>query len=159
MLLLIYSTLQAKNLSLSLWDIPLFFSMGNCFKKSHDILISSSSSDDTPPPQQFQKSTQGRFSPTPSERANLSSSSSSSLPAEPASLEDELGKILSIPYVDISHSMFLKKNCVDISLGLLIFVQREPRDKNMCASPFQITQHYLDWDTALALFKEIQALG
>nr|POE82003.1 hypothetical protein CFP56_61628 [Quercus suber] len=86
--------------------------MGNCFKKSRDILISSGSSDDTPPPQQFQKSTQGRFSPTPSEKANLSSSSSSSssFPAEPASLKDELGKILSRPYVDITHSMFLKKN-------------------------------------------------
>nr|POE96596.1 putative nucleoredoxin 2 [Quercus suber] len=83
--------------------------MGNCFKKSHDIPISLGSSDDTPPPQQFPKSTQGRFSPTPSERATLSSSSSSSFPVEPTSLEDELGKILSKPYVDINSLYVVEK--------------------------------------------------
>ena len=83
--------------------------MGNCFKKSRDIPISSGSSDDTPPPQQFPKSTQGWFSPTPSEKATLSSSFSSSFLAEPASLEDELGKILSRPYVDINLLYVLEK--------------------------------------------------
>ena len=33
--------------------------------------------------------------------------------------------------------MFLKKNWVEVRLGLLIFVQREPRDENTHASPFQ----------------------
>ncbi|KAK7841584.1 hypothetical protein CFP56_015173 [Quercus suber] len=36
-----------------------------------------------------------------------------------------------------THSMLLKKNWVEVSLGLLIFVQREPQDENTRASPFQ----------------------
>jgi len=37
----------------------------------------------------------------------------------------------------LAHSMFLKKNWVEVSFGFLIFVQREPRYENTHASPFQ----------------------